>query len=137
MKKIVSILILILVLSSCEKQNPFEKNLIDDSQNTFWARKAKDSLGNFNYFGIQMIFNKDKTAEGLCSDNENIKGKSCFQLESRNEKKSKDWDYYVENDLFFMFPDVYKITKYSKDTIYMHLLIGKQEQFIMVRKKIK
>ena len=60
MKKIILILILILVLLSCEKQTPFEKNLIDDSQNTYWARKAKDSLGNFNYFGIQMIFNKNK-----------------------------------------------------------------------------
>lgn len=137
MKKIILILILKLVLLSCEKQTPFEKNLIDDSQNTYWARKAKDSLGNFNYFGIQMIFNKNKTSDAFYSDNENIKGKYGNINIEGIEKKSKDWDYYVENDLFFMFPDVYKVTKYSKDTIYMHLLIGKQEQFIMVRKRIK
>lgn len=131
------ILIIAISLFSCQNQSPFEKNLIDDPQNTFWVRKAKDSSGNYNYFGIQMIFNEDKTSKSLYSDDENIKGNYGNIYIEGNGKKSKDWEFFEENNLFFMFPDVYKITHYSKDTIKMNLLVGKQEQFIMVRKKIK
>lgn len=131
------VIILIMFLFACEKQSHFEKNLTDDPKNTYWVRKAKDSSGNFNYIGIQMIFHKDKTDDVFYSKNENIKGEYGNIYIEGIQKKSKDWDYYIENNLFFMFPDVYSITKYSKDTIFMHLQIGKQEQFIMVRKHIK
>lgn len=137
MRKILILIAVLLV--SCEKENPFEKNLTTDSQDTFWARKAEDSLGNFNYFGIQMIFNKDKSYEVFYSDNEDIKGNfgNANLGLKKGKTKNRDWDFHESDSLFFMFPDMYKVNRYSKDTIYMNLITGNSNQFIMIRKKIK
>lgn len=131
------IITIIVIFTSCKQQSEFEKILTTDSEKYFWIKKSQDPSGKYIYFQHQFIFNEDKTSDFFYSNNENIKGEYGNIHIEGEVRKSKDWEYFEENNLFFMFPDVYKVTKYSHDTIKMNLLIGKKENFILVKKDIK
>ena len=136
MKKIVSILILILVFSSCEKHSKFEEYLVKDNNKTFWIEKMMDSTGNYRYYARQSVFFIDNTLTSLSSLNENEKGfRQVVPIEGGEQEK---WNYNENNNtLTTSYRTTFKIEKYSKDTIFMKLTTAKKEQFIMVRKRTK
>ena len=129
MKK--AILILAIILSSCTEQNPFEKYLIN-KDDTFWVEKMMDSTANYKYYNRQSVFLSDYTIESLSSVDENKKG---FRLVTHFDGVVKQNCIFNKHDstLTTSYRTIFKIKKYSNDTIYMKMTTGKNEDFILIK----
>lgn len=134
MKK--AVLIIVLILFSCKKENQFVQNLINDENNTFWVEKMMDSTGNFKYYQRQSVFFSNYSLHSLASPNEDKIGTmQVVLIEGGNKEK---WSFNEKNNtLTTSYRTTFKIGKYSKDTIFMKLTTAKKERFILIRKQIK
>jgi hypothetical protein len=127
MKKL---LFLLTLLFSCNS-NPFIKNLTNNGQNCFWIEKKIDKNSHYEYFNSQLQFYPDGTFMQYLSTDENKKGdQAIHNIEGSSEGA---WEFH-ENDSTFSINshDVYKVIKYSKDTV---LIEGKnfKGSFALIR----
>lgn len=130
MKKI--IVVTSLLFLSCTEQNKFDKILTTKSDSTFWIRKVEDKKGNYIYINSQLVFFENHKMMSFNSFEENKLGnRSVLNMEGSNEE---NWTYNEKDSIFKICAVcIYKIDKYSKDTIFMNNR-DNGEKFILIRK---